>query len=118
MKISDVLTATVIIIVLVACGNPGGIDDAAYAKYKELGAPKILYSCDEVLDNISITATISDCISNTDSKSCIEDGKKNPKHRIDVGYVAGIGAAVTYNKLLNDAKAECHGDFKVLDSKS
>lgn len=30
---------------LAACGNPGGISDSEYANYKELAAPKILYSC-------------------------------------------------------------------------
>ena len=34
---------------LSACGNPGGITDDFYEKYKNKGAPKILYQCgDEI----------------------------------------------------------------------
>lgn len=67
-----------------ACGNPGGIDDEFYEKYKKMGAPKILYQCDS-----------------------------------QVGYTAGVGIAATYNKILQDAEAECGspGKFKVLESK-
>jgi hypothetical protein len=35
----------VAVLFLSACGNPGEISDADYAAYKQLGAPKILYSC-------------------------------------------------------------------------
>ena len=31
-------------LILSGCGNPGGISDADYNEYQQLGAPKILYS--------------------------------------------------------------------------
>lgn len=107
---------------LAACGNPGGISDSDYAKYKELGAPKILYSCNRGQALAADPKEILECLKMKDDPAkelaCVEKAKRDPKPIIDVGYVAGIGSAVTYNKLLSDAKAECSGEFKVLDSKS
>ena len=109
-------------VLLTACGNPGGISDSDYAKYKELGAPKILYSCNkgETLD-FDLNAMM-ECpkLKNDPAKefACVEKAKREKKPIIDVGYAAGVGVAVTYNKLLSDTKAGCDGKFKVLDSKS
>jgi hypothetical protein len=89
-------------LLLAACDNPGGISDADYAKYKEYGAPKILYSC-------TTPGKLE-----YDPK---EKGSKIGKPETSVGYTAGIGVGATYNKLLGDAKKECNGEFKVLDSK-
>jgi len=104
---------------LSACGNPGGISDSEYAKYKELGAPKILYSCNTgFLD----TTAFSECLKLKDDPSkihaCVEKAERETKPIIDVGYAAGVGVAVTYNKLLREAKDSCDGEFKVLDSKN
>lgn len=109
-------------LLLSACGNPGGISDSDYAKYKELGAPKILYSCHkgETL-GVDLDAVV-ECFKFKDDLdkelACTEKAKREIKPIIDVGYAAGVGVAVTYNKLLSDAKARCKGEFKVLDSKS
>ncbi len=105
---------------LSACGNPGGISDADYAEYKQLGAPKILYSCSKTEE---ITAT-ADCLFYQKKSNPIEECMKlsNPeklvKHtEIKVGYAAGVGMNATYNKLLSDAKAGCENEFAVLESK-
>lgn len=82
-------------LVLSGCGNPGGISDADYKEYKELGAPKILYSCLEMP------------MFGTD---------KEPN--VTTSYVAGVGVNSTYNKILGDAKTRCNGEFKILDSKA
>lgn len=119
---------------LSACGNPGGISDADYAKYKELGAPKILYSCTREIEINAAAAEASlQCARMKEEEfvAClgknVSDAKKPKKPIIDVGYAAGVGVAVTFNKLLSDAKAECdkgtyplkgNGEFKVIDSKS
>lgn len=100
---------------LAGCGNPGGISDSEYASYKELGAPKLLYSCtSESSGNFEAKRSFQ-CGADKNS-----DCYKNFKATGDttVNSVAGVGAAVTYNKLLSDAKASCEGNFKVLDSKS
>lgn len=114
---------------LSACGNPGGISDSDYAKYKELAAPKILYSCTRER-HMDATAALQ-CleIKNANKElACLEKVQSDTKKPfIDVGYAAGVGVAVTYNKLLGDAKAACDkdisirfskGEFKILDSKS
>lgn len=114
-------------LLLAACDNPGGIADSEYAKYKELGAPKILYSCNEGKKTLGADPKIVDeCLRITDDSlegldkqlACMKRAKREIKPIIDIGYAAGVGAAVTYNKLLSDAKAECKGEFKVLDSKA
>lgn len=40
---------------MLGCGNPGGISDEFYEKYQKLGAPKILYKCD---DRVGYTAGV------------------------------------------------------------
>lgn len=104
---------------LAGCGNPGGISDSDYAKYKELGAPKILYSCAVGDRQIARLIAGGECLGRGDaSDSCVEKEMRKWKPDINVSYAAGVGAAVTYNKLLGDAKAGCNGEFKVLDSKA
>jgi len=117
-------------LLLSACGNPGGISDSDYAKYKELGAPKILYSCTKEgrLDAAAVLQCMAIKNEDADKKiACLEKTQSDAKKPIiDVGYAAGVGVAVTYNKLLGDAKAACDsdssrfskGEFKVLESKS
>mgnify|MGYP000754139996 CR=1 FL=1 len=107
------------VLLLAACGNPGDISDAEYAAYKELGSPKILYSCAIGDPQIVRLQASADCMGKGDlSDSCVEKAMSNWKPDVNVGYAAGIGVAVTYNKLLGDAKSACHGVFKILDSKS
>ena len=107
------------VFLLAACGNPGDISDSEYAKYKELGAPKILYSCAIGDPQIVRLQASANCMVQGDlSDSCVEKAMSNWKPDVNVGYAAGIGVAVTYNKLLGDAKNSCNGEFKILDSKS
>jgi hypothetical protein len=118
MKLSVIL---LMLLTLNACGNPGGISDGEYKKYKELGAPKILYTCtrSETYDPVAAAEcrnkyagaeTILDCLKET--------AKRKIDPITDVSFSAGIGSEVTYNKLLTDAKKTCSGEFKVIDSKS
>lgn len=109
-------------ILLTACGNPGEISDEDYAKYKELGAPKILYTCNRGetlgvdIDALQVCLKIKDDAAK--SLACVNAAEREKKPIIDVGYTAGIGMNATYNKILADAKRACSGTFKVLDSKS
>lgn len=104
------------LLLLSACGNPGGISDTAYAKYKELGAPKILYSCTE---EGSLDAHVAECLNIQDVNvllACSEEAKSRAnKPIVNVGYTAGVGIAATYNKILGEAKNDCRGEFKILD---
>jgi len=102
---------------LTACGNPGGISDENYAKYKELGAPKILYSCNRG-ERVLINAKCREIEDNAKRLQCSEAEAPEKQAVIDVGYTAGIGIGATYNKILSDAKGQCDGEFKILDSKS
>lgn len=107
------------VLLLAACGNPGGIADAEYAKYKELGAPKILNSCTK--EGLMSPAAVAQCmgIENANEKiACLDNAlSAGKKPIVDVGYTAGVGIAATYNKILSDAKNGCSGDFKILESK-
>lgn len=109
-------------LIVAACGNPGEISDAEYAKYKELGAPKILYSCNrgETLGfDMNAVFECQKLLETAPEKAsaCMDKAKRQKKPIIDVGYTAGIGTSATYNKILDDAKHGCSGDFKVLESK-
>lgn len=114
-------------LVLAGCGNPGDISDADYKAYQQLGAPKILYSCNEGQETLGANPDILlECLKITDNSpqglekqiACVKRAEREVKPIINVGYAAGVGAAVTYNKLLADTKAKCKGEFKVLESKS
>lgn len=109
------------LLTLTACGNPGEISDTEYAKYKELGAPKILYSCTQMENPNEDPKAYRLCLAHLDQeqkKSCVKKFESERKPVTHTGFTAGLGVAVTYNKLLNDAKAECDGTFKIHDSKS
>ncbi|MDR0577368.1 MAG: hypothetical protein LBI87_07500 [Candidatus Accumulibacter sp.] len=93
--------------------NPGGVSDDFYKKYKELGAPKILYSCTEDLSRWSV------CMKEGIS-ALLKCRDKYPDEKLkytETSYVAGVGKDSSYNKLLNEAKDECKGEFKLLESK-
>ena len=104
-------------ILLTACGNPGDVTDAEYATFKGLAAPKILYACHSTprFDTIPCNEFLPDANKHL---SCLKTAMENPKSEVTVGYAAGVGFAVTYNKLLTDAQASCFGTLKVLESKS
>jgi hypothetical protein len=112
------------IILLTACGNPGGISDEDYQKYQELGAPKILYSCTSTVDRRYTLAGIKEleaCIETEDLENLMKCAEKTLHEDlitdVKVAYVSGIGLGSTYNKLLTDAKKNCNGEFKILESK-
>lgn len=107
-------------IMLTSCGNPGDVSDEEYKKYKELGAPKILYSCTRTYNWLMVCTV--EAKDRGSSRDCVDEAIKNNRlkeevKRTEVGYSAGIGIGATYNKLLTDSKKECEGEFKVLESK-
>lgn len=107
-------------LLLTACDNTSGLSDEDYARYKELGAPKLLYSCTiDPSRSWGHAKELGDCLNSSNSvevqAQCIENIKKLDPI-VNVNYVAGIGMGATYNKLLTDAKNECFGDLKVLES--
>lgn len=110
-------------VILASCGNPGGISDSEYAKYKELGAPKILFSCSAPKPFIEIVAAECPNIIQTPTKedlACIEKSAErhsDPNEKIpSYGYIAGVGVGATYNHILEEAKIKCSGVFKVIES--
>ncbi len=103
---------------LASCGNPGDISDEDYKKYKDLGAPKLLYSCTREYPWVLVCALEG----GKTSEECIDEAVKTDRlteqvTHSKVGYSAGIGMGATYNKLLTEAKEECEGEFKILESK-
>lgn len=109
------------VLLLSACGgNPGGMSDSEYAEYKDLGPPKILYTCLTKPDKYDYGTR--ECPYNKDDpaksdacyKKLLEDREKAMPA---VRYTAGVGINATYNKILADAKTACNGEFKILDSK-
>ncbi len=63
---------------LVACGNPGGVDDEFYEKYAKMGAPKILYQCAGRIGysvGIGINATYNKLVQDAE-RDCADDDFK------------------------------------------
>ena len=63
---------------LVACGNPGGVDDEFYEKYAKMGAPKILYQCASRIGysvGIGINATYNKLVQDAE-RDCADDDFK------------------------------------------
>lgn len=53
-----------------------------------------------------------------DSEACTKRQKRQQSEKvIEVGFVAGVGIAATYNSILGNAKRECNGEFEILESK-
>lgn len=108
-------------LVVGGCGNPGGISDADYAAFKELAAPKILYSC--IKKQEELIAQMSCHEHSLSSKSgaledCVKKYKDEHPPQVDVGYIAGTGIASNYNQILLKAKSGCKGELKILEGKS
>ncbi len=115
MKKTGIVAILFVIVNLAGCGNPGGISDNDYAKFKQLGAPKLLYSCTSTSDYPLLSLRIK-CASQEAVGECSKSAIEKSKTRVDVGYVAGIGAMTTYNELLQDVQTKCTGKFEVLES--
>ena len=63
---------------LVACGNPGGVDNEFYEKYAKMGAPKILYQCASRIGysvGIGINATYNKLVQDAE-RDCADDNFK------------------------------------------
>lgn len=63
---------------LVACGNPGGVDDEFYEKYTKMGAPKILFQCANRIGysvGIGINATYNKLVQDAE-RDCDDDDFK------------------------------------------
>lgn len=113
-------------LLLSACGKPNGISDADYATYKELGAPKVLFTCStpapendprSIQRELKINEAVAAC---KNDFGCLAKVARNPGDRpqdVEVNYRAGIGVNATYNKILGDAKARCYGEFSILEKK-
>lgn len=88
-------------------GNPGGISDTRYSAFKNIGPPKLLYSC---------TSTPTREAFLSEERNCLATGRSNCDAEIDdlvkagtkvkVDFVAGSGI-LTYAQLLKDARHEC-----------
>jgi hypothetical protein len=120
------LYIAIVLFILAGCDNPGGISDKDCQAYKILGAPKILYSCDEGRKTLSADPNIlSECLKINDfSKegvekqlACAKRAERKVEPIVEVGYVAGIGSEATYNRLVSDEQKKCQGKFKILEGK-
>lgn len=105
-------------VTLIGCGKPKEMSDEDYQKYKDLGAPKILYSCTTEGVNSDLYLKCLQTLKTDSNSTCLQDLKNGDNKITSVGYTAGVGAMVTYNEILSNAKSACTGEFKILDSKS
>lgn len=113
MRLIAVLVATA---ALSSCGNPGGLSDAEYNEYKQLGAPKILYSCKSTSATYPIEL-MQHCIDKPMTGECSKEAMEKAKTEVKVSHIAGVGPLATYNRILKEAQKGCDGEFQVLESK-
>ena len=91
-------------------GNPGGISDERYARYKRLAPPKLLYSCTMKPTSEALLQQTRECAKSgragCEQKS-YEAGEAETENVVE--FVGGDGTA-TYNDLLRAATATCAQD--------
>jgi len=115
------------LLLLTACGNPGGISDADYAEYKELSAPKFLYTCTvDARFSAAGLKVMQKCLQIDDLPKQFEcmDQFEDEIPIVITNYIARVGGGSTYNKMLIEAKEECEnigdgatiGELEILDS--
>jgi hypothetical protein len=96
--------------VLFVRGNPGGIPDAEYAKFKRLAPPKLLYSCTRKPTPEALMRQTRECAqsgrSGCDQKA-YEAGEADIETTVE--FVGGRGDS-TYDELLQEAKRNCAED--------
>ena len=76
-KMKKLLIAGFVGSLVAACGNPGGVDDEFYEKYKKMGAPKILYRCNDRIGysaGIGFNATYNKLLKDAE-QDCARDFK-------------------------------------------
>jgi hypothetical protein len=102
-----IVAAAVVIWALLLRGNPGGISDARYARFKGASSPKVLYSCTRTPARKSFLTQERQCLK-TGRSSCEAkiDELVKAGTKIDVDFVAGDGMS-TYDKLLVKARHSC-----------
>lgn len=86
-------------------GNPGGLSDAEYSRFKSLSPPKLLYSCTRTPTREAFVAEVRKC-SKTGRSNCeaeIDDLVKAGT-KTEVVFVAGES---TYDQLHQEVRAKC-----------
>ena len=109
MHLINISALTACCLLISGCGNPGGISDKDYEEYRQLAAPKILYSCAELSTKTSVN--VEKCLENPNASYCTQDLVET---KVNVRLQAGVGRGVTYNSLLRDVQVSCSGEFERL----
>jgi len=88
-------------------GNPGGIPDEKYARYKALHPPKLLYSCTRQPSPEWLLQLTRNC-AHSGRSGCDEAVRASPEAQPQsVVEFAGSDGGATYEQLLTDAKRHC-----------
>ena len=96
--------------VLYFSGNPGGISDARYSRFKQLAPPKVLYSCTRKPTSEALLRQVRECAQSGRSgcdQEAYESGEAAGETTVD--FVGGAGTS-TYDELLRDAMRKCAED--------
>ena len=86
-------------------GNPAGLTDANYSKFKNLSPPKLLYSCTRTPTREAFVSEVRECLKTgrSNCESEIDDLVKAGT-KTEVEFVAGES---TYDQLLKEVRANC-----------
>jgi hypothetical protein len=88
-------------------GNPGGISDGKYARFKQLAAPKLLYSCTRTPTPEWLVQQTREC-AQSGRAGCAEKVNESVEAQTEtvVEFVGSRGTS-TYDDLLRSARQGC-----------
>lgn len=88
-------------------GNPGGITNAKYSRFKQLAPPKLLYSCTRTPTSEALLRRARAC-ADSGRSGCelkvYEEGKAETETVVE--FIGSRGAS-TYDELLEEARRDC-----------
>jgi hypothetical protein len=91
-------------------GNPGGISDVQYSRFKTLEPPKLLYSCTRKPTSDALLLQTREC-AQSGRAGCEQIAYESGEAKTEtvVEFAGGAGTS-TYDELLRDARRKCAED--------
>ena len=104
--------------------TPGGISEAQYAQFKQLAAPKLLYSCTRKPTQAYLIQQTRKCAASGRAGCEQESYDSAEKGTQTIVEFAGGTGSTTYEEVMRQAKVNCEknqdnlgdGNFKVLEA--
>jgi hypothetical protein len=117
-----VIIGFVVVVWMLFMSTPGDISDAKYAHFKQLAAPKVLYSCTRKPTQEALLRQTRECAAS--GRSGCEQSTQDAQGVQTVVEFAGGTGSTSYDELVQHARQNCQtdrdnlgsGSFKVLEA--